>query len=273
MRFGILLFIAAVKPFSPILGQEHPKAVELTYLANEGFLLRSGQDAVLIDAFVKRPYSIYRSVSKATWDQMIARRAPFQHIRLALVSHRHEDHFQADAAMAFMQNHPETMLISSPEVVDLLEKEPGYERVKHRVRRQYPDPGQLLTWSEGGISVDFLRLTHGGRRWQNLHNLGHVIHLGGLKILHVGDAETDAKHYQPYKKAVADLDIALVPYWVYLEPSGLQLIKEVYRAKFEVAVHIPNRDRRKIMHSLKQDHPHVILFEKEGSSRKFNGLP
>ena len=191
MKSAILLFC-----FLPLMAQDKKPQTSaneliLTYLANEGFLLRTPAGSVLIDAFVTQPYTIYASLSKETWRAMIAAEPPFEEVALALVSHRHRDHFQAEAAIEFLKRHPETVLVSSRDIVEDLSREAGFEEVKARIKQMLPGAGKTLTWSQGDIAVDLLRIAHGGKRWRDLHNLGHVIRMGGMKVLHVGDADTD----------------------------------------------------------------------------------
>jgi glyoxylase-like metal-dependent hydrolase (beta-lactamase superfamily II) len=105
-------------------------SVEVTFLVNEGFLLRSGEANVLIDAFVAVPNSMYGALPTAVYEDMLVGNPPFSSIQLALVSHVHRDHFQALAAGMFLKNHPETLLASSPEVLQ-------------SVRDNFPESGSI----------------------------------------------------------------------------------------------------------------------------------
>ena len=108
----------------PALGQP-TTGVEVTFLANEGFLLTAEEGSILIDAFVAEPYSIYGAIPAPVKERMEKGEAPFGSVQLALVSHQHRDHFQPEAAVAFLRQHPETLFVSSPEVVDALLEEAG----------------------------------------------------------------------------------------------------------------------------------------------------
>ena len=261
-----LLSLTCLTLITPVLAQKKP--VTLTYLANEGALLRSGEHAVLIDAFVTQPYSIYAALSPTTWQAMLARKPPFQHIDLALVSHRHRDHFQAQAAVAFLKEHPETTLLASGDVYDDLAADAGFAAINGQVEQVLPEKGKKRIWQQGDLRVEILRIAHGGKRWRTLHNLGQVIHLGGQKILHVGDADTDAVHYKPYAAELTGIDIALVPFWFYSDVSGRQLVSEVFKARHEVAVHIPPKDRQEIATRFRK-HPKVVLYGDQGAETVF----
>lgn len=240
--------------------------VKLTFLANEGAMLQAQGKTVVIDAFVIEPYSIYNTLSQETWKAMIQKEPPFEKVDLALVSHRHLDHFQPKAAIVFLQAHPETQLLSSKDVTDLLAKEPGYAEVKDRIQTRLPKVGEVLTWQDGPLSVDFLRIPHGGQRWKDLHNLGHVIRFGDRSILHIGDAVTTHSAYEIYASQIKDLDVALIPYWFYGSKTGLKLIQDIFKAKSEVAVHISRDDTQSVRESWPTKHPGVIVYGAEGSS-------
>ena len=267
MKNALLIFC-----FLPLMAQTSKPVlprneITLTYLANEGFLLQSATASLLIDAFVTQPYTIYPYLSGDTWRRMTTAEAPFEKVQLALVSHRHRDHFQADAAILFLQKHPETVLVSSGDVVSDLSLETGYASVKARIKQLLPGPAETLVWSQGDLRVEVLRITHGGKRWRGLHNLGHVIHMGGMKVLHIGDASTDLSHYEPYREQISHLDIAMVPFWFYSDPEGRQVVRDVFACRYEVAVHIPLQGRQEILDQFAREHAGVIVFKKEMETR------
>ena len=231
----------------------------LTWLANAGAVLRSGSDAIVIDAFVNKPHSIYAALDENAQKALLEGEPVIGKVKLALVSHRHRDHFQADAAITFLKKHPETILVSSQQVVDALSAEPGFEMVREQVEMIFPRPGEIRTWKRDGLSVDFINLAHGGERFKDIQNLGHIIHIGGKRVLHVGDAATKHNLYKPYVDHLKDIDLALIPYWFYQSKSGQALLSQVIHSKHEAAIHIPPQERSQIIRSFSNTHPNVIL--------------
>ncbi len=110
----------------------------------------------------------------------------------------------------------------------------------------------------GGVHVEFLRLAHGGR-FQGIQNLGHIITLGGQRVLHLGDAATRLENYEPYALSERSLDVALVPYWFFLEAGGRQLVDEHLHARHIIACHIPAADRDEVAEQLAKTDPRVIV--------------
>jgi len=182
--------------------------LEVTYLANEGFLLACGETRVLIDAFVPEPYLTYGAVPEETWQSMLDRESPFDRVALALVSHAHRDHVQPEPAVRFLTAHPETRLITSPEVVAKLRAVEGFAAVAKRVEAVLPEPGESITREVAGARVDFLRLLHTSERNRAVENLGHLIHLCGETVLHVGDAAVRTESFSPYELAERGIDVA-----------------------------------------------------------------
>ena len=258
----VLLLTSLPSTTVPALA-DPPTALEITYLANEGFLLRSGNDAVLIDAFVAEPYSKYAAVAPDAFARMVAGEPPFAGIDVALVSHPHRDHYQPEAARRFLERHPETLLISSPQVVDALG---GASELRRTV---WPEVGKVESIAHGGVRVDLFRLPHGGDDVWKIHNLGHVIHVGGYKILHVGDADGAERHYEAFKLAAQDIDVALVPYWFFGDAEGRQLVERHLVGRHTVAVHVPPKEVGSLTARLAKEMPNVVVFSKSLESRVF----
>jgi glyoxylase-like metal-dependent hydrolase (beta-lactamase superfamily II) len=131
---GIVLTVAAISltvaamyllrgaPISEMASASTPvpqTGVEITYIANEGVLLASGDKQVLIDGLHRndRTFSHYAFLPTAERKRIETAKAPFDKIDLLLFSHRHYDHFHAEAAGLHLQHNPNTLLVSSQQVV------------------------------------------------------------------------------------------------------------------------------------------------------------
>ena len=240
-------------------------SIELTYLANEGFLLRTDDDSVLIDAFVAEPYSIYDALSEEGLEQMLELRAPFDSIDLALVSHIHRDHFQPETALRFLEQAEDCLFATSPDVVDSVSEVP-----EERTQAFLPDPGESALLRHAGIRVEFLRLSHGTGRHAAIQNLGHIVTLGGFKVLHVGDAAMDAQNFEPYALAEQDLDVALIPFWYFFDEKGRELVAEHLHARHVVAVHVPSAELDETARRLRASFPEVQLFRECLETRRYS---
>jgi len=230
------LLLALVSSLAPA-----PQGAEfqVTLLANEGFFLQSEGQAVLIDAFIDEPYSNYGALHPDLASAILLRRAPFDQVTLALVSHAHPDHIQPKMAGKFLLRYPEAVLATSGEVIESVKL--GFNRfdsVSDRIKKFWPEPKTSSAYVHNDVAVEFLRLPHGGA-WPDTENLGHVITVGTAKILHIGDADVDAEIFEPYNLPKRELDVALIPYWFFQTDEGLAILTEHVQAKQYIACHIP----------------------------------
>lgn len=267
-------------PFVALLGlaawQTPPRAaveLELVYLANEGFLVRAGEHSLLIDAFVTEPLGEYAAVPAELFADMLAARAPFEDVDLALASHAHPDHFQAGPAAEFLRARPGTDFLSSPQVADELLERLGEHAAAERVEALLPEPRARLSVSRPSLGVELLRLPHsGGAQTAEVQNLGHLIECGGARLLHVGDADGQTEELAAYALAKrppeAALDVALVPYWWFSDAASVTRARELTGARLLVAIHVPPREVAAVQAHLATLDPAVLVFARPGESRK-----
>lgn len=285
---------AAMRPLLPLsflsllaLGSlssraREPLELELVYLANEGFLVRSGETSLVLDAFVIEPYGGYAALPPELWKRMLAGEPPFAGLDLALTSHVHRDHFQAAAAAEFLRARPEVAFLSSDQVVeDLLETlgesqpgagSPAEEDLARDLARGLeaflPQPGQRLTEERRGVTLELVRLPHaGGARNAAVQNLGHILVVGGVRLLHVGDAELGTQDLDQYDLETRAIDVALVPYWWLGDAESLARVRALTGAKHLVAMHVPPREVAEVAAHLAALDPSVLLFDRPGASR------
>jgi L-ascorbate metabolism protein UlaG (beta-lactamase superfamily) len=237
--------------------------VSVQYLANEGFLLRAPEHSVLIDAFVGEPHHPYAAVPAELLKKLTAAKAPFDAIDLALTSHVHRDHFQADVACAYLAADVEVPLWSAEQVIEAVrkhcEKLPGGPE---RLRPFWCESGKALTAEHGGLKIEFFPLFH----VKDIQNLAHLIHFRDCLVLHVGDAVLDEKEYAPYALAKRKIDVALLPYWYFLDQSDCTSVKQWIDAKHYVAMHVPPKEFAEVRRTLAANMPGITLLEKGGDA-------
>jgi L-ascorbate metabolism protein UlaG (beta-lactamase superfamily) len=240
--------------------------LSVTYLANAGFRLEGAGKSVLIDAFVEERYLKYAGLDGALRAALRAGEAPFANADLALTSHVHRDHFQASAALRVLAANPELVLATSPEVVAELSRAAGARGLGEHVRTVLPEPGQAETLELAGITVELLRMRHGGPRNGSVQHLVHVIHLGDATVLHLGDVDMSADAFAPFALAERTFDVALVPYWFFFTPVGEALVREHVRAAHVIAMHVPPEDVGALRAYLAERHPEVELASDQGAT-------
>jgi len=242
--------------------------LELVYLANEGFLARVGDAKLLIDAFVTKPYSIYAAVPAELQAKLIGGEPPFDGLDLALASHVHADHFQTSAAAEVLSAHPNLAFVSSPQVIEALRIGLGGDE-SARFRELLPESRQTAESTHEGIRVELLRLPHtGGERTELVQNLGCWIELGGVRLLHVGDADLESADLAAYELAQREIDVALVPYWWLGSPESLARVKALVGARRLVAMHVPPKELEDVRRQLAALDPEILCFEQAGAAQQ-----
>ena len=239
-----------------------PPAVEVRWLANAGFLLVAGESKVLIDGFLAEDAYGYGALAPADLEELVEARGVFDGIDVALASHHHADHFQADVARRFLAAEPGCSFPSSPLVIAALAPEPAVEIAG--ARRVYPAPTELdertFVLDEGGdVRVEFLNLPHAAPPDPHEENLGHLITAGGVRLLHLGDAVMSPEVFAAYRLPERRIDVAFVPYWYFDDEQGRTIVAEHLRPARLVACHVAPPERDEVARRLAQAFPEVLV--------------
>ncbi len=237
------------------------QGLEITYLANEGVLLTSGDAQVLIDG-LHRPYDPeYAVLPPEQREQIETAQAPYHEIDVILVSHVHRDHFHAEAVGRHLRHNPGATLIASQQVADSLARHfEAYEAVKAQVRRATPGWAEKATLHVGAIEIDVLRLRHTRQNHRWIQNLGHVVTLGGVKVLHLGDAEMAVDNFEAFDLADEAIDVAFIPYWYLLSGEGRSLVRDHIKPKHLIAVHLPPTGAEDTIRRIHSYFPEAVAF-------------
>ena len=247
-----------------------PDGLEVTYIANEGVLVASGDAQVLIDG-LHRPYSpMYAVLPPAQRESIETARPPFDEIDVILVSHVHRDHFHAEAVGRHLQHNPEAQLIASEQVADSLAQSfTGYESIRARILPVKPAWKERIVLRMSGIEIDVLGLQHGSRRFRWVQNLGHIVTLDGKKLLHLGDADVSVENFEAFKLADEGIDVAFIPYWFLESATGRAIVRDVIKPKQVVTVHIPPEEAAQATQKTRAFDPKGIAFTKMLESRVY----
>lgn len=247
-----------------------PTGLEITYIANEGVLISSGDKQVLIDGLHREYERDYAFLPPPQREKIETAKPPFDQIDLLLVSHKHLDHFHPESVGLYLQHNPNALLVSSQQVVDEIEKNfKNYPAIKARVTATTPPWKERVAMKVAGIDLEILSLRHGTGRHATIQNLGHVIKLGGKKLLHVGDADTAIENFDNFNLDQEGIDIAFIPSWYLLGNEGQTIVREHIKPKQIIAVHISPADAEDFSNRVKQAFPNAIAFTTMLEKRNF----
>ena len=246
-----------------------PASIEVTHLANEGVPLAAGDQQVIVDGLF-REYDGYDVLPPAERERVETAAAQFSGIDVVLVSHTHGDHFHPAAVVRHLQHNNGATLVSSEQVTSAVRKEPGAATaLASRIRAVTPAPGERSTVTVAGVTIEVLGLRHGGARWARLQNLGHIVTIGGKRVLHVGDAESSAANFAPLNLPAAGIDVAILPDWFMTDPEGQRVVIEHIRPKQLVAVHLPASGYERTVSQVTSAFPGAAAFTKFFEVRRY----
>jgi L-ascorbate metabolism protein UlaG (beta-lactamase superfamily) len=216
----------------PVRTDAKPMALNVTYLGNEGFLVRSGSRAVLFDALFGVGLPEYDHVPVAVVHDMEAARPPFENIDLVFISHVHPDHFDVQSTVRFLNSHPSAIVVAPTEVFERLRGAlTGDIPTISQVHAVSADKGRISTLQERGIEIGAFPLAHG-----NVENLAYLVRLDGRTVLHLGDADLPLNDLPDLKLFANAIDVAFVPFWQLTENA--EAIRDQVGSKIIVPMHL-----------------------------------
>lgn len=237
------------------------EAVEITYIANEGVLISHGDEQVLIDALHKPYRPEFLPTPPEVEASIMEQVAPFNSIDVYLVSHIHRDHLDAQTVAQFMDLQPEVQLFSSSQVLDSVNTYRGVESNKANVTEVPFEDGTSVTYERDGITIIAGKVAHGSSaRFSRIHNLGHLIYMGGKSVLHMGDPAYGRDDIAQLLKDHETIDVALIPSWFISSYEGRAVIDEVIRPKKIVVVHVTPSDFENAKQEVKTHYPEAHVF-------------
>jgi len=237
--------------------------ITLTRLANEGVILSDGETRIIIDGMVVEPFSVYGGLPPDVIPLFEQVSGPFSGIDLVLVSHRHHDHNQPRFACRFLQNSSRTKFVSSSQVIGLMrEKCRKFITTSPRVTIIDPQYGQPHVIQMKTARVTVFPLSHGTRKYARIQNYGQLVEMGGMTVLHIGDAAMDAGEFARAGLDQVKIDVALIPFWYFQPGPGSEVVTRFLNAEYKIAVHIPPREREEVTAYLREDFPGVMVLQK-----------
>jgi L-ascorbate metabolism protein UlaG (beta-lactamase superfamily) len=241
--------------------------VEVTYIANEGVLIAAGETQVLIDG-LHRPYrSSYPSLPEPYREQIETAQPPFNEIDVVLVSHAHLDHFHAESVARHLRHNARARLVSSEQVVKEIQSAADFAALSSRVTTITPPLKHREKTVVEGVEVELLGVGHGTGRHGMVQNLGHIVTLGGKRLLHIGDASTeDASVFDAFELDRAGIDVAFLPVWFLTSDEGAAIVRERIKPRHIVAIHMPadsGRAAAQVRERAPDAVPFTVILEKK----------
>jgi len=211
---AVIVPLFAASSSAPVLG--------IHYVANAGVLVRLGDVRFLIDAPIRDGIPPYATSDAATRALLEGAQAPFDRVDAILITHWHDDHFNAEAVAAHLAHNPRAVLISSLEVVQQVRA--IAPALGDRLKGVVPLPGTSQPVTVAGVPVRVLRIRHNpSRRFPEQH-VGFLIGTSPT-VLHTGDADPTAENFALLRN-LPKVDVAFLPFWYVQNASNARFVRE-----------------------------------------------
>ena len=251
--FRTILAIASLLALPVCL---HASELEITYLANEGVLIKCGSEKVLVDALLRDSLDQYARHPADVQEKLETGKAPFDGVYLALATHFHLDHWDAGAITRFLVNNPTAQFVSTPQATAMM---PWSQR--ERMHALWPALGKSQNFRQRDVTVTAFRLNHG-----KTQNLGYRISMCGRRVFHLGDAEAAPEDFTALR-SMGSADVALVPFWWLLDPKTAAFLRK-WKPRQIVAFHF-GADEERHAQTIRSQWPEVWVCWSQGETRKF----
>lgn len=261
LQSGILQLLS-VLCFVGCLHNSQKLKLEVTYIANEGFMISMGDTKVIVDALTNTKN--YAHPSDALAAALMDGVPPFDDVDYVLVTHNHADHFNAEMMSRFLGNHPTAHLIGSTEVCKELT---GDSVTGRRCSAVDLKMGESRTFRRDNAEIMVIRLDHSGR---DISNLAFVIRSNGYTIMHVGDALlwSNEEFLRSYDWSSYAIDLLFVEHFDRSSPTQ-DIIQNLIKPKHVVLMHIPAGEEESVKSQVAKMLPQPVVFVKENETKKF----
>jgi L-ascorbate metabolism protein UlaG (beta-lactamase superfamily) len=196
------------------------QSVDVTYIANCGFLINGTSQKILVDGIFTDAYGKYHAPSTETILEERDASTPFDSINVVLVSHNHADHLNPANLAEHLSNDINEQMIGAEQVVSLLKTSQFYDTIKNRIVEVSPSVGVEIDTNIQQIDFKILPLKH-PNHFDTMQNLGYIFNVNGIRFFHTGDAISDnLEAYQNYSLSEDSIDIAFIPRWFFDDEFG-----------------------------------------------------
>lgn len=236
--------------------------VQLTYLGNMGVMLAGGGRVVVVDGLHRGELAEYAAIPDTLLALLENGRAPYARVAVALTTHRHRDHFNPLSVASRLSADTAMMYAAPAETIDSLVGTSAAWASSPRILRLSPPVAGREPVADG---VTALGLPHNPTPTRLAVNVGYLIEIGRLRILHVGDADPNVDTYRALHLDAERIDIAIVPFWYLM--GGSDSLRSAIQPRIWVASHVPPGEAERVRRAVQGMHPNALVLAEPGEQR------
>jgi len=244
------------------------KKIDVTYIANCGFLIGINDNQVLIDALFKEGFGEYLVTPDSITKRIMNGQGLFSNVHLMLITHNHQDHFNDSMVVKYLNHDIRNKLIAPRSVIDMIKKYPDYiERTQLIEANSMHKDSSLKK-----ITIEAFQLQHDNR--PEIENVGYLIEIDGVKVFHTGDYNcTNAIQLKNLHLESQSIDVALLNYYGFWHTEGIRnFTVHTLNPKNIVLMHIPPKEIDSVKASVNKisNFIDITVFDKSMEEKTFN---
>ncbi|MDP4210194.1 MAG: MBL fold metallo-hydrolase [Bacteroidota bacterium] len=281
--FIIILFVLLLFNSIPLYSQNSNKSLQITYIANEGFLLKSQTKKVLIDALFNEGYGAFAVPSPETLNNIRDARPPFDSINLYMLSHYHKDHCSSELVYSYLKRNRNIPFVTSkPSLVFINGNCFDFILLKKQFYELTPELNASASKNVNNIPVKAFGLKHLSYyrdsidMEENMFNTSYLFQMDGINIFHSGDIKINAfKDYIDRNGKWSDpVDVAFLYYGLFDSGTAdLAYIIKTINPRYIVFMHVLPKNTEAIaekVKTLKMQFPNILFLKNSMDSETIN---
>jgi ankyrin repeat protein/L-ascorbate metabolism protein UlaG (beta-lactamase superfamily) len=246
--------------------------LDITYIANEGFLIARGDKKIIIDATHVNPWG-YPQTGERVFSLMLEGRPPFDGIDLSIASHAHADHTSPRMTAELLQRVPGVVYISNPEACDSVRiaAGAGFDAIARRVVSVDPAWKTVEKRRENGVDLEFFGVNHNYADGEPRKTLATVVDLDGMRLVHMADEVPAANpaNYEAVDLARDGIDIAFADAFFLGDSVGQHIMREHIKPRWIILMHAGPSELDDAAARLIPLHPNLLIFRDQLERRRF----
>lgn len=247
------------------------KKIDVTYIANAGFLIESSGKQILIDALFKQGWDNYLIPTDSIVSDIITQQPPFNNTNLMLLTHNHGDHFNPLMVSKYLLNNSENILIAPPKVTNVFSRHPDYKKFENQIVQLDENNGLKIDTTIQGIRVRSFFLQHDSR--PAIENLGYLIEIDNIKVFHSGDYNgSELVEFEKLQLQNENIDLALLNFYGFWKTKeDREFAVQYINPKNITLMHIPPAEIEMVKYSVKTitDFIDITVFESSMKRKSF----
>ncbi len=249
------------RPVYPLSGGAG--TLEITYIANEGFMLAGGERKILIDTLHENPWA-YVNTGERIFSMILEGSAPFDGIDACVGSHAHADHMIAAMHVELLENNERIVSVSSPAAYDSMKMVAGeaFAGLEDKVISVDPEWNAFDVVDVNGIEFGFFGVNHAGPGQNPFKTLATCIDVGGVYIAHLADevAETSEEYFKSVDLKKRGVDIVFADRFFLADSIGQHIMSEYIDPQYIILMHLRTDEIDPAWEELSPLFPNLIVF-------------